>query len=199
MEIEDIHTHHLRHRAIVNSTPDDFDPQPGYYYSIGIHPWSSHCVTTEQLDKLDTLATHPSVIAIGETGIDKLRGASLEEQIELFRHHIHLAEKLGKPLIIHTVKSFNEILQLHRSEHPSVAWIIHGFRGNPTIAGQLIARGIYLSYGINHNPESLATTPRTHLLLETDTATELPSVATNTYNVSQLPPQLPFQVPYLKR
>lgn len=203
MEIEDIHTHSLRPNAIINSTPIDFNPQTGYYYSIGIHPWDSAETTRSLLTELDRLAMHPSILAIGECGIDKLRGAEAQRQIEIFTHHIHLAERLQKPLIIHSVKSYNEIIELHKAIKPTVAWIIHGFRANPTIATELLKCGIYLSYGNKYNPESLKVTPRTHLLLETDTAEILPNIerTTTTNEIVRLiapPPKLPFHVPYLE-
>jgi TatD DNase family protein len=136
--------------------------------SIGIHPWESDRVTQEELLLLHELSTHPLVAAIGECGIDRLKGADIEQQTVLFEQHILLSEKVRKPLIIHAVKSTDIILALHRQYNPTQTWIIHGYRGNATTAQQYIKRGIELSYGEKFNPAAVATTPKDMLWIESD-------------------------------
>ena len=167
--ILDFHTHNQQATdALISVMPEEFDPQPGKFYSVGIHPWHSQEVTPSVLNALETAAQHPQVLAIGETGLDALRGASLEAQMELFRKHIALAEQLGKALIIHMVRTSQQVLKAWHESQRLVPWIIHGIRGNPRVAQPLIDAGFYLSFGSRFNPATVAATPLDRLLIETD-------------------------------
>ena len=84
--------------------------------------------------------------------------------------HINIAAATGKPLIIHCVRTSQQILKLWR-DNPhahNVAWVIHGFRGNENVARELLNAGFYLSFGTKFNDSSVASTPLDHLLVETD-------------------------------
>lgn len=167
--ILDIHTHRPAPGAIVNVDPVDpvtLDRQ--YLYSVGLHPWNSDRVTPEALARLDSLAADPAVVAIGETGLDALRGAAIDFQQHLFDHHSELSESLRKPLIIHAVKTFPLVIAARRRHNPAMPWIIHGFRGKPQLADELLRHGFYLSVGARVNPASLAVIPSDRLLAETD-------------------------------
>lgn len=178
--IIDIHTHNSHSdNAIISLSPQSFYPLPSHYYSVGIHPWDSVCATTCDIELLQNAASHPQVVAIGETGIDRLRGASLYRQIELFLQHIELSEKYQKPLILHAVKATDIILQLYQKCKPSQRWIIHGFRGNENTARQLLNKGIELSYGTKYNPRSVTNTPIEKLWIESD---ESAADIADTYN-----------------
>lgn len=99
----------------------------------------------------------------------------LAAQTALLRIHYELSETLRKPLILHIVKSFPEIIALRKQWKPTQPWIIHGFRGKPQLARELLAHGFHLSYGKKYNPASLAITPASRLLRETD---EMPDSST---------------------
>ncbi|MDO5394596.1 MAG: TatD family hydrolase, partial [Bacteroidales bacterium] len=165
----DIHTHQLQpdHEAIINLTPD-LKIGKNRYYSVGIHPWQADEATDDTFRRLAQMAANPSIVAIGETGLDKYRGPVMEIQKEVLMRHILLAESTGKPLIIHNVRCDNEILALHKKMNPSVPWIIHGFRGKPTRGSLFVKQGIYLSLGNIFNPEIPAKIPSEMLLHETD-------------------------------
>ncbi len=178
--ILDFHTHNrLATDALISVMPQDFDPQPGKCYSVGIHPWHSQQVTPDMLNALRAAASHPQVSAIGETGLDALQGAPLHIQQSLFQEHITLAEQLGKPLIIHMVRTSQQVLKAWRESQRSVPWVIHGMRGNPRVAQPLIDAGFYLSFGPRFNPATVAATPLHQLLIETDdnAATTIQQVA----------------------
>ncbi len=165
--IYNIHTHTPEPGAVVNRYPGE-QFIPGMVHSIGIHPWHTRETTDSLIASLRTLAARPDTIAIGETGIDPLRGADTARQEEIFRIHAELAEIHSKPLIIHSVRSHHRILALHKELRPSSPWIIHGFRGNPATARRLVAAGLFLSLGPRFNPEVPAQLPAERLLLETD-------------------------------
>lgn len=170
MQVVDIHTHHKPANAgtaIISTTPEEFKPEAGEYYAVGFHPW--HLPTGEDSWKLLTeTLMHPQVLALGEAGLDKLRGGDFQQQIQAFKRQIEMAGKLGKPLIIHCVKYYNELMELKRNTPSDIPWIIHGFRGKKELAAQLVAQGFYLSFGFLYQPEALKSTPLDALFLESD-------------------------------
>ncbi|MCH5216350.1 MAG: TatD family hydrolase [Muribaculaceae bacterium] len=156
--IQDIHTHnHEAVNAIINFDPtvDSFILKNDKFYSVGIHPWNSSKADEFYFDKVSYYAALPNFLAIGETGIDTIKGGDIHNQINIFKFHVNLSENLNKPLIIHCVKAFNYIINLHNQFSPRQKWIIHGFRGKPQLAQQLISHGLYLSFGKMFNQDSL--------------------------------------------
>ncbi|WP_425883919.1 TatD family hydrolase [Parabacteroides sp. ASD2025] len=167
----DIHTHHLpvhpEDIAIVNCLASPSNAGTGLFHSVGIHPWYIHN-EEEQLAELKRQAMLPGVVAIGETGLDKLAEASLERQQEIFKASAAFAENLGIFLIIHCVKAWDELIALKKELKPRMPWVIHGFRGNAALAKQLIRQGFYLSFGEHFNSEALREAWPDYLFAETD-------------------------------
>ena len=136
---------------------------------MGIHPWDITADWEQEFTRIKQYADRDNVTAIGECGIDKLKSPSpLTLQQEIFKAHAILAEEVKKPLIIHCVKGFDELIALHKSIIPQQAWIIHGFRGKPQQAEQLMKAGFYLSFGDKFNEESLKATPIERMFIESD-------------------------------
>jgi len=148
--------------------PTAFSPQEGGYYSVGIHPWNINSTTESEYEYLKKIVSNPQIIAIGEAGLDKMIPIELSYQQEIFKWHIELSETLRKPLIIHSVKTANEIIQLKKKFCPESPWIIHGFRGKKELAEQLTGQGIYLSFGEKYQKDAINCIPLNRLLLETD-------------------------------
>ena len=149
----DIHTHTTKSRdnliQIVNLDLKSPCPEQGYY-SYGIHPWALDNVDfqiEEALSLLEARLQSPNVLALGEAGLDKMHKASFERQIELFERQIELSEALKKPMILHDVRSHNEIITLRNKHKAQQPWIVHGFSGTEQDIKQLIGQGIYLSVG----------------------------------------------------
>lgn len=167
--LPDIHSHDPNRAAtaIINISPGD-KIHDGVTYSAGIHPWDVPATTGITIELLDRMCSHRQVVAIGETGLDALKGGELGIQTEIFRHHIQLSEKYRKPLIIHAVKTFPAIIGLKRQLRPEMPWIIHGFRGKPQLARELLNNGFYISLGEKFNPETAAVIPDDRLLTESD-------------------------------
>lgn len=154
----------------------DLQPFAGYF-SLGIHPWFIECQTVDTA--FQTFARyehHPKLLAIGECGLDKCIDTAMDKQIDIFTYQIKFAERIGKPLIVHCVRAYAELLQLKKSLAPTHPWIIHGFTGKPALAAQLLKHGCYLSFGKALLPAgsqaSLAfkSSPINRLFLETDAA-----------------------------
>lgn len=116
--------------------------------SIGIHPWYGKL---EELPKnmkyLNVLARQNNVKLIGECGLDKLKGEAIASQLQMLEAQITLAEQLQKPLILHCVKAFDELIALKKRLQPTVPMLIHGFNKKQEMAQQLINQGFYLSFG----------------------------------------------------
>ena len=180
--IVDFHTHRPdATSALIAVDPRRFDPQPGKWYSVGFHPWDDvDMLTAADFDLLRQCAGHPQVLAIGETGMDRLRGDDLVEQEAAFIHHLQLAWELGKLVVVHNVRATREILDArHRAGLDDVTLVIHGMRGNAHVARTLLDAGCYLSYGPRFNAVALQATPPDRLLIETDDSdVPIPDVAT---------------------
>lgn len=170
--ITDIHTHcHNRKDAVINISPIDFKPIDGLYYSLGIHPWHIDVNTVETAFKtIETLVEYyPQIVAIGECGLDSLIKVPHETQIKVFEQHIAISEQQKKPLIIHCVRSSNELLHIYRKHKPQMTWIIHGFRSNVNVLRSFLDfPNIYISIGENFNTETVKAIPNERLLIETD-------------------------------
>ena len=142
----DIHTHTEESNEnllqIINLNLESPCPEQGFY-SYGIHPWALDNVdfqTEKALQTLEEKLKLPQVLALGEAGLDKMHKASFERQIEL-------SEALQKPMILHDVRSHNEIIALRKKHKAQQPWIVHGFSGTEQDIKQLIGQGIYLSVG----------------------------------------------------
>ena len=179
MQLFDIHTHQILlednddpyHSCILDVFPLEFEVAKDTYtrhsFSCGIHPWHSED-SHSQMEYLSEIAPDPRIIAIGETGLDKIKGPSFDVQIPVFRRHIELSEQLQKPLIIHSVKAWEQLYHIRIESKPSQPWIIHGFRGNPQVTQQMVKGGFMFSLGNRFNVDSLEFIPINSLFCETD-------------------------------
>ncbi len=154
-----------------NRYPEKLD---GIAYSCGVHPWNIDDKDwEEQVKKIREYASYVNVIALGEAGYDKIRGNDMALQEKVFTGHIKLSEELRRPLIIHCVRAWDELLKSHKQFKPQMRWIIHGFRGKPELAAQLLDKGFYLSPWVEWavrpvSAETLKSIPPDRLFLETD-------------------------------
>lgn len=171
----DIHTHNINsdnpfavRNLNVESAIRFFETNQSGYCSVGIHPWDVHTTDTSVFDQFEKLVQHKSVVAIGECGLDKNSIATIKEQNYFFERQIMLSEEFEKPLIIHSVATISELLALKKRHQPKQNWIIHGFRGKPETAKQLLDHGLAISYGQKFNPLSVEVTPVDRLCIETD-------------------------------
>ncbi len=173
MKLIDLHTHNSNNDAeiyILNSNNNI--ATNAERISVGLHPWNIDDMWEQRMQEIATIATDQRVRAIGECGIDLVKGSStISLQTEILQRHIELSERLHKPLILHVVKGQEIILNLRRTMHPEQAWIIHGFRGKPQQAAQYMAAGLYLSFGERCNSDALAATPLDRLFIESDEST----------------------------
>jgi TatD DNase family protein len=139
--------------------------------SLGLHPWFIH---NSSWQNLVDLAKLPNVVAIGECGLDRNIDLPLDIQTSIFKKHIELSETLQKPLVIHCVRAFSELIALKKSTKSTVSWIIHGFHKKEEVFQQLFKHDFYFSFGAailsDRSPilNAIATIPNGRFLLETD-------------------------------
>lgn len=144
--------------------------------SLGLHPWYIEAGSWKAaLERLRALAGEKNVLAIGECGLDKTTKTPWELQLEVFTAQIALAGQLQKPLIIHCVRAFEELLAVFRSDVPAVPVIVHGFNKKAAVAEKLLNAGFYLSFGkallTNDTAcETFSHMPAGRFFLETDDA-----------------------------
>jgi len=117
------------------------------YATVGVHPDYEE-IHEPAVEELVQLASHPKVIAIGETGLDyyRLKG-DLEWQRDRFRTHIRAARVSGKPLVIHTRSAAADTLRIMREEGaPEIGGVMHCFTEAWETAQAAIAMGFYISF-----------------------------------------------------
>lgn len=169
-----IHTHSSVHpdTEILSLSPASLlENQEAIHASVGIHPWELTEANADTLwEALQKAIEDKRVVAIGECGIDKFKGPSLDLQIALFKKEALLAEAHSIPLVIHCVKAFNELILLKKEIKPMQPWIIHGFRGKLSLAKDCIRHGFYLSIGAHFQEDALKAIPSDRLFIETDEA-----------------------------
>jgi len=160
--------------SLMAHEPDRPENISSVAWTFGIHPWflteSTH---KHQIAAVLETAVNPSVIAIGEAGFDKLKGASPDLQRIAFEEQVAIAEEHNKPVVIHCVRAWEELFRAHKRLKPSLPWLVHGFRGNKDLAAQLISKNMFLSFWFNFIIRSEAaklikSLPAERIFLETD-------------------------------
>lgn len=177
MDYFNLHTHRYTFDdtvlELLNQYPWEFDatfPQ----YSIGIHPWHIDENRLESdLKIIEEKLQLKECLALGECGLDKRIEIPMELQISVFERQIALAEKYQKPLVLHLVAAFQELIEIKKRLNISVPIVIHGFSKNEQVAKQLIDNGFYISFGkyLLRNPELKSvflSVPEHRFFLETD-------------------------------
>lgn len=136
----------VTHALCISVTLEDFpsvleiaEQEPNVYATVGVHPDAEadveegRSIEEPTLERLLTLADHPRVVGIGETGLDYYRlgdrtVADMEWQRDRFRTHIRASKQTGKPLVIHTRSSADDTLAIMREEGAEAArGVMHCF------------------------------------------------------------------------
>lgn len=116
-------------------------------YSVSLHPWD---VTTNYQDTLLQLKQHLSqqnCFAIGEVGLDKVKGPPLALQRECFQEVLALAKGQDKPLILHSVRTHEICLTMLKQNQVFNPVLIHGFYGDIPRESQTSGLNIYYGFG----------------------------------------------------
>lgn len=116
-----------------------------YYLSCGIHPWLIKKDKFNNLICLKEALELPNVLALGECGLDRAKGAPFPEQLSWFEKQLEIAVDLKKPVILHLVRAYSDIIPFKKKYN--FKGIIHGFKGNINEAKMLLDHGLKLSFG----------------------------------------------------
>ncbi len=184
----DFHTHNrtqqVKPEAIASYSLSDVAQRPlGQPFTVGLHPWETLRLDAEQwvVHALLTYLQEPDCLALGEVGLDRLRGASIVQQNVLLAQQLELARHLHKPVVVHCVRAWSELRQALRAyPYPKA---VHGFVGKEGVLKELLDDGWYISI---KRPKSslLALIPPERLLLETDdTTTPIQAIYADTARV----------------
>ena len=146
---------------------------PENFFSAGIHPNALSDGLEKQLLWLQEIAVAENCVAIGECGLDGLIDVDEKLQQKAFLAQIEIANSVKKPLIIHCVKRFSQLLKFRKMS--KVPMIVHGFNKRKTIGDDLLKNGLCLSFGksvlYNVNLQDFVKhLPIEKLFLETDSA-----------------------------
>ena len=176
-----LHTHKFSNLSdvieMVNQYPWEFDTSiPNY--SIGIHPWYIDEKRLEKdLEVINEKLQLPECLALGECGLDKRIEIPLDLQFSVFKKQLEIVKQTNKPIVLHCVAAYDEVIAIKKEMKIENPMIIHGFSKNEQVAKSLLNNGFYLSFGkyLLRNPdlEKVFTfAPENQVLLETDTIEE---------------------------
>jgi TatD DNase family protein len=147
-----IHSHRIpatNEIAIQNKYSNFAEVENPGFYSLGLHP----CYINADSWKTDMQAlrkwcTHANVRAVGECGLDKICTTDFGLQQEVFIEQIQIANDICKPLVLHCVRAYEELLHLLDGRLLKVPVVFHGFaKQSLPLAKKIVSRGHYLSFG----------------------------------------------------
>ena len=177
---------------------------PNVLAAVALHPNEAPVVEDLEADlaKIEELATHPRVRAIGETGLDFFRTEPQlqERQKYSFRRHIELAKRVNKALVIHDRDAHRAVLDLLTEEGAPEKVIFHCYSGDAEMARECIEKGYILSFAgtltFKNAPalrEAVKLVPKAQLLVETDSPFLAPMPHRGSLNTpAQIPTILRF-------
>ena len=176
-----LHTHKFSNLSdvieVVNQYPWEFDASiPSY--SIGIHPWYIDENRLESdLEIIKEKLQLSECLALGECGLDKRIEIPLDLQISVFKKQLETVKQTNKPVVLHCVAAYDEVIAIKKEMKIENPMIIHGFSKNEQVANSLLKNGFYLSFGkyLLRNPDLekvFKFAPENKILLETDTIEE---------------------------
>ena len=147
----------------------------GVFATAGVHPHTASEFDREAGSVVEELLAHPTVVGVGETGLDYYRKLSpVEDQRRVFRSHIALSRETAKPLVVHVREAWADALSILEEERAEQV-VLHCFSGDASIVAEATRRGYFVSFAGNvtyPNAEGLRESARSvdagHLLVETD-------------------------------
>ncbi|GAC68629.1 TatD family hydrolase [Gordonia soli] len=122
------------------------------FAAVALHPTHAAELDDAARAELETMVTHPRVVAVGETGLDHYWPGRSEDcaspavQEDAFRWHIDLAKRVGKPLMIHNREADRDLLDVLADEGAPETVIMHCFSGDRNVARECVERGYVLSF-----------------------------------------------------
>jgi TatD DNase family protein len=152
MQLINLHTHRTNETGdiqILNIFAQDLLPEePNYLFSTGLHPWHIEKVNPEEcFQAINRAAQQKNMFAVGECGLDRLIEVDFAKQNWCFEQQVQIANNHCKPLIIHCVRAYSDIMKHKKENKSGLPWIIHGYNGNMETTLSLIKHDFYFSVG----------------------------------------------------
>lgn len=153
---------------------------PGLYWAAGLHPWWCETYyqssTFSELESLlASVITDPRCVAVGETGLDAIKGGRLDLQKQSVEMHLRIAKTFSKPIILHAHKTQPELFMQLKPYLQHIRGVVHAFSGSYEQAKHWVDAGFYLGVGgvityerANKTREAIKKIPLDAILLETD-------------------------------
>jgi TatD DNase family protein len=147
----------------------------GVFATAGVHPHTASEFDRRAGSAVEELLAHPTVVGVGETGLDYYRKLSpVEDQRRVFRSHIALSRETAKPLVVHVRDAWEDALSILDDEQAERV-VLHCFSGDAARAAEAARRGYFLSFAGNvtyPGAQGLRDTARSmgsdRMLVETD-------------------------------
>ena len=146
-------------------------------YALGFHPYFLEHFADEQLQLLeDELALRESAcVAVGECGLDAMVEVNASQQERVFIAQLAMAQHVRLPVILHSRKTHNRLLQLIKQYRFTQGGVLHAFSGSEQQARQFIDLGFKIGVGgvityprANKTRQAISQLPIESLVLETD-------------------------------
>ena len=173
MTLFDCHSHRtdFTEGSIFNA--DLIVPKKGWF-SAGLHPWNTHSFFDDT--QLKVLLKHPRCLALGEIGLDRVKGPDFSIQTERFVQQLFINQEFNLPVILHEVRSFEDIVA-SKMDFSNQKWVLHGFQKIKNL-DRALEKGFYLSIGgaiLNNEKlsEAIKQIPKDKILIESDTHVSL--------------------------
>jgi len=143
---------------------------------FGVHPWYVEKLPTDWYETLQNYLKSNPAAGVGEVGLDKSRNVDFARQTEVFHRQLEIAGRLARPLAIHCVRAWSDLLNVLRRSLPAkTRFMIHSYQGSPQMLKDFLSLGGYISFSWKSvqrdTEESIALmrkVPLDRLLLETD-------------------------------
>ena len=168
----DSHSHiYTNKNVVIINKSDEKVECSNSFFSYGIHPWYANGIEDNFLI-FEQEVKKKNCLAIGEIGLDKMKGPKMQFQIDSFTKQIEISEKLELPVIIHCVKAWNELYLIYNKIQPKQTWIFHGF-SKVGILKDVLKTNLMISIGKSiftniQLQEAIYLIPNEKLLVETD-------------------------------
>ncbi|HEU5140311.1 MAG TPA: TatD family hydrolase [Bacillales bacterium] len=119
------------------------------YAAVGWHPVDAIDATEKDFQRLEQLASHPKVVALGEMGLDYHWDKSPKDvQIEVFKRQIELAKQVRLPIIIHNREATSDIIEVLKEQNAAaVGGIMHCYSAGLEEARECLDMNFYISFG----------------------------------------------------
>jgi TatD DNase family protein len=153
----------------------NFGHPPSSHFSAGLHPWHIEQDSwKEDFIELKKLVDIPAMLAVGECGLDKICKTDYALQKDIFIAQVQWANYIHKPLIIHCVRAYEDVMKCLETAQNRMPAIFHGFNKSLELAERLLSKGYYLSFGKSLQQEHMQAIfkkiPHNRIFLETDDA-----------------------------